>query len=57
MAILHQKNGADYFTATGRWLGAPGHTQTCVPLNRFQKDGLEARQVLITPVAAAVSPL
>lgn len=39
LVILHEQSGADYLAATGRALGAPGHEQTCVSLNRFQLAG------------------
>jgi len=39
LVILHEQSGADYLAGTGRALGAPGHEQTCVSLNRFQLAG------------------
>jgi hypothetical protein len=39
LAILHEKNGADYLASTGRLLGAPGFSQVFVPLSRFQLAG------------------
>ena len=39
LAILHQQNGADYLATTSCLLGAPGHTQVCLPLTRFQLAG------------------
>ena len=39
LVILHEKNGADYLASTGRMLGAPGYSQTFVPLTRFQLAG------------------
>ncbi|HWH70268.1 MAG TPA: glycosyl hydrolase, partial [Candidatus Sulfotelmatobacter sp.] len=39
LVILHEKDGADYYASTGRSLGRPGHSQTCVPLTPFQLAG------------------
>ena len=39
LVILHQQNGADYYAATGRLLGAAGRSQLWIPLNRFQLAG------------------
>jgi hypothetical protein len=39
LVILRQKNGAEYFASTGRYLGMGGYEQTCLPLSRFQLAG------------------
>ena len=39
LVVLRQKNGAEYLASTGRYLGAAGHEQTCLPLSRFQLAG------------------
>ncbi len=39
LVILHEKNGADYLASSGRSLGAPGQSQTFVPLSKFQLAG------------------
>jgi hypothetical protein len=39
LVVLRQKNGAEYLASTGRYLGAAGYEQTCLPLSRFQLAG------------------
>ena len=39
LAVLHEKNGADYIAATGRALGAAEYLRVYVPLDRFALAG------------------
>lgn len=39
LVILHEKDGSDYLARTGRSLGAPGTSQSFVPLSRFELAG------------------
>ena len=39
LAILHEKEGADYLASTGCLLGEPGHSRLWLPLSLFQLAG------------------